>query len=215
MKLLRRLDAHALDLLYPDGAVCLLCGRVSGGEPLCPDCAGELEQSRLDKDSQTDRRRSVWQHNSPAGQLVRLLKDHAIHSAADILAKGIAETAGEIELPADTVVTSVPMPFRRYLERAIDHGRTLARCAAEQMGMPSEMLMRRQKGSTRKTQRGQNRQQRQENLKDAFEPAVSVVPPHILLVDDVMTTGATADACEKCLMDAGAEKVWVVTATRA
>ncbi len=215
MKILRWMDQKALDLLYPDGAVCLICGRVSGGEALCPDCAEELRRDQLDTEGQTDRRRSVWPYDSIAGQLVRLLKEQAVEGAARVLAAGIAGTAREMALPEDTVVTSVPMPRRRYLERAIDHGRTLAACAAEELGLRHAPLLRRRKGSTMRTQRGLSQAERLANVRDAFEPAVPAMPRHVLLVDDVSTTGATGEACERSLLSGGAERVWIITATKA
>ena len=62
---------------------------------------------------------------------------------------------------------------------------------------------------------GLTRKERRKNLKGAFEAKKSFSGMRVLLVDDVMTTGSTADECSRVLLRAGAEDVSVVTLARA
>lgn len=210
---LKRADRAMLDLVYPDGAVCLNCGRLSGGEALCPVCREELERGWLE--DETGPLPACWTYNGPAGQLVRRLKDNGVAPAADVLAEGICRRLGT-ELPQDTVVTWVPMPRRRLLDRGRDHGRTLAEAVARRLNLPAQALLRRRRGASGHTQRGLGGEQRRRNVQNAFEPAqAGEMPGSVLLVDDVRTTGATLLSCGKALRSAGVREVRMVAATSA
>ena len=211
--LLRRADRAALDLLYPRGAVCLNCGRLSGGDALCSACREELDRVRLER--QKGPVLSCWAYDGPAGKLVRQLKENGAELAAAVLAEGICQKAAAMGLPEDTVVTWVPMPRRRFLERGRDHGKALAEAVARGLGLQAALLLRRRKGSSGHTQRGLNREQRQRNVRGAFEPAAAELPRQVLLVDDVLTTGATLRACGQALREAGVEEIRMITATAA
>jgi len=64
-----------------------------------------------------------------------------------------------------------------------------------------------------RTQTGLSREQRQRNVKGAFKftGKVDLCGKNLLLVDDVLTTGATMSECARTLKSAGADKVWGVT----
>ena len=103
------------------------------------------------------------------------------------------------------------MPRRRKLVRGIDHGQRLAEEVAKRLGLRAECLLRRVKRVH--TQRGLNAQQRQENRRGVFS-AVRPIASAVIIVDAVLTTGATMRACSEALTAAGANSVFVVTATR-
>ena len=210
---LKKADRALTELLWPTGAVCLICGRLSGGEALCGDCREELDRGWLEHERGPVQ--ACWTHKGPAGTLVRLLKDRGVEQAAEVLAEGLARRAREAGLPPDAVVTWVPMPRHRRLQRGRDHGKTLAEAAAARLGLAVVPLLRRRKHSSRHTQRGLNREMRRKNVAGAFEPAAAELPPRVLLVADVRTTGATLHACGEALRRAGARQVWALTATAA
>lgn len=204
------------DAVFPRKMMCLVCGAPSHGEALCAACREKLQSAVCCDDVKPDvfieGAGSVWYHEGVPRKLVHRLKYDAIADAAEVLAAGIAQLARENSLPEAMVVTSVPMPKRRMRERGIDHGRTLAEAVARELSLPYEPLLTRAGRSH--TQRGLNRAQRLRNLTDAFTAA----PLHgesVLLIDDVFTTGATALTCARVLHEAGAARVWVLTATKA
>ncbi len=228
---LRRVDEALLNAVYPRGVVCLCCVMPSHGEPLCRDCREELDQLRLQEPlcslcghpledglcgfchgEVPGRMRSVWQHTGAARTLVHRLKHGAMADSALVMAEAMAETAQPLSLPPDTVVTWVAMPEARRRVRGIDHGRVLAEAVAARLGLPCRgLLVRREDG---KTQQGLDRQARLSNLQGRFTCEERLNVP-VLLVDDVMTTSATARVCADCLLKAGAPSVAVLTATQA
>lgn len=106
----------------------------------------------------------------------------------------------------DTIVVPVPTATKRVRQRGFDHAALTAKAYAAQEGllfMPALVRI----GQTRQV--GASKKQRHEQLQGAFR----VVSPkrikaeHILLLDDVLTTGATLEAAARVLKQAGAKTV--------
>jgi ComF family protein len=116
----------------------------------------------------------------------------------------------------DALLVPVPLHPRRLRERGFNQALLLARVLGRRRGLPvaSGALVRRR--ATR-AQPGLAAPERRRNLCDAFAVAspATVRDRHIVLVDDVLTTGATADACARVLLAAGATRVDVYTVGRA
>ena len=208
-----------LDLVYPEGAVCRACGKVSDGEILCPACRialksdGSLfrwETEELDPDLTAY---FLTPHTGIARTLVLRLKHHAEACAARPLADLMLPLPKDFSFSPDTVVTWVTMPESRRRDRMIDHGRTLAEAAARQLNLPCRQLLLRRE-TRQKNQASLNREGREANLKNAFLPMEDISFP-VLLVDDVLTTGTTARRCAEALRSGGAKEVSVLTFTRA
>lgn len=208
-----------LDLVYPEGAVCRACGKISDGEVLCPSCRTALrsdgslfrwETEELDPDLTAY---FLTPHTGIARTLVLRLKHQAEACAARPLADLLLPLPKGFAFSPDTVVTWVSMPENRRRERMIDHGRILAEAAAKQLNLPCrKLLFRRQ--TRQKNQASLSREARQKNLRNAFEPMEEITFP-VLLVDDVLTTGTTARRCAEALRAGGAEQITVLTFTRA
>lgn len=206
-----RKTANAVeDLVWPRGFQCLCCDRRSYGESLCRDCRQNLNDLRLQNEHGDVR--SAWKYADSARKLVTELKYNCSGDCAAVLAEGMADVIRQMKLPDDTVLTWVPMPKRRRRDRGIDHGQELCRCVAAAAGMEMRPLLER-KGAAR-TQRGLSKEKRLTNLKDGFLCSERIAGS-VLLVDDVLTTGATIWACVDALMSSGATRVYAVTATRA
>lgn len=153
-----------------------------------------------------------WTRYEGVGRtLVRLLKYEGVTPVAGFLAARLAAQP----LPRADLVIPVPLGARRQRERGYNQAEELARRLARRCGLPCHALLRRRRETLSQT--GLTRPQRAENVAHAFT-ALGAAPLRgrvVLLVDDVLTTGATAAACSLALRRAGARAVHVVTVTRA
>ena len=211
--------SFVLDLVWPEGAVCRACGRISDGGVLCASCRSSLysngslfrwEAVKLSSDLTAY---CLAPHAGIARSLILRLKHQAEACVVRPLADLILPVPASFSLPQDTVVTWVTMPESRRRDRMIDHGHLLAEAVADQLGFPCcQLLLRRE--TREKNQASLNRNARQENLKNAFLPKEKITGS-VLLVDDVLTTGTTARRCAQALRLGGAEQVTVLTFTRA
>jgi ComF family protein len=154
--------------------------------------------------------------------LIHLLKYRQVRPVAGVLGRMAAETIAGLEtaLPAGEIaVIAVPLHRRKLAQRGFNQSELIARAALKLLARPQRFqistgaLVRcRETGS----QIGLTRHQRRENLRGAFAVADpdQVSKRHILLVDDVLTTGTTASECARVLRRAGAGQVWVATVAR-
>lgn len=104
----------------------------------------------------------------------------------------------------------VPIHKSRYRERGYNQAALLVRSLAKYTGLPAdeEALVRIKKTTAQKTL---STKERAKNLQDAFQLSKSVVQyKRIILVDDIYTTGSTADACAGVLREGGVEQVYLL-----
>ncbi len=156
---------------------------------------------------------------------IHALKYDRLHPAARglgrMLAEAIAQLAGEA--PAEMLVVPVPLHHSKYAQRGFNQARLLAAHALGslrkthpewRLTLASSTLMRLR---ATESQAGLTFRQRRLNVRNAFtvsDPA-TVALKHVLLIDDILTTGATARAAALALTRAGAASVWVATLARA
>ena len=207
----------AKDVVWPEGAFCCACGRVSGGEGLCPSCRESLLHDGAFfawTPYEPELGLTAWSlrpHEGVPRRLVIRLKYGAEARAARLLSELLLPLPQEIVFPPDTVVTWVTMPASRRRERAIDHGRLLAEAFAEKLSLPCrQLLLRRDRRERRQV--SLSAQQREANLRGAFRPMEKITFP-VLIVDDVRTTGTTLCRCADALRDGGALQLYALTVT--
>jgi ComF family protein len=132
--------------------------------------------------------------------------------------RGLAQPLGGLladALPRDRqfdLVTAVPLHWRRQWQRGFNQSELLAKAMARARGIPAMKVLRR--GSATRAQAGLSNAQRRENVTGAFRARRRVNGMRVLLIDDVMTTGATAGACARALKKAGAKSVSLLTLAR-
>jgi len=158
-------------------------------------------------------------------ETIHALKYDRLQPAARGLGQMLAEAIAQLaaEAPAAMLVVPVPLHRSKYAERGFNQARLLAGHALDslrkthpewRLTLASRTLMRLRATAS---QAGLTPRQRRLNVRAAFsvsDPA-AVDAKHILLVDDILTTGATARAAALALRKAGAASVWVATLARA
>ena len=130
----------------------------------------------------------------------------------DLLEQGLDDERLEGEV-FDAVVPVPLHPLRRR-EREFNQAEILGRELARRRGWPCSDVLQRTRYTV--TQTHFDRRRRMPNLRDAFtiRQNVAVQGKHLLLVDDVLTTGSTLDECSRVLLEAGAQSVRALTVAR-
>jgi ComF family protein len=111
-------------------------------------------------------------------------------------------------------IIPVPLHWRKRWERGFNQSELLARFLGNSRGIPVWNALRRKRATT--TQASLASAGRRRNVAGAFEviPSPKIAGARLILVDDVMTTGATASACAAVLKRAGARSVSLFTVAR-
>jgi ComF family protein len=231
---LRLLGSALLDFVYPPA--CAACGISldEAGELLCPGCwtaiteGADTAHGRCDRcgcpatapgagcdncvgwEVAFERAVVLGRFAGPLQQAVHALKFSGQRSLGRALGGCLAAHLGA-ELAAVDLLVPVPLHPARQRERGFNQSALIAAGLGEELARPvaGDLVVR----------RVQTRQQalldaaaRRENLREAFTCPGPVPGDRCLcLVDDVLTTGATLDACARALRQAGARTVWAAT----
>jgi ComF family protein len=153
--------------------------------------------------------RSAFRFTGPARSAIHRLKFGGLRSIAEALASAMFALG-----PPDVdAVTWVPLAKARLGARGFDQAKALAVPLARSMRTPATALLARSDAAGPQAQRAGP--DRRTALAGSFSAAArATIAPRVLLVDDVMTTGATAIACARVLKEAGAREVYLMTAAR-
>ncbi|RON94498.1 amidophosphoribosyltransferase [Pseudomonas fluorescens] len=159
-----------------------------------------------------------WQYGFPVDSLITRFKHNAKwpfgHLLADVLGQYLQHRFDE-GLPRPDALLPVPLANKRLRQRGFNQAAMLARWLSESLDLPcEETVLRRVKDTD--AQQSLDAKSRKRNLRNAFDlmPDAQVKNRHLALVDDVLTTGATAQALARLLMNAGAARVDVYCLAR-
>ncbi|MEA1909640.1 MAG: ComF family protein [Patescibacteria group bacterium] len=183
-------------------SICFGCGRLTEDFKICKRCRYKFKFSRCFVGC-------VWRegilrkilHKYKYGR-VRVLS----YDLGDILINIIKSYSCE-----DLIITSVPLHFKKRWQRGFNHSALLASVVTQKIsGTYIENLLIKTKPT--KAQVGLSRKDRLKNLQNSFEVnlrhASAIQGRTILIIDDVITTGATINACADALKRLGAKEVW-------
>jgi ComF family protein len=154
--------------------------------------------------------------SGPVRGLLHVLKYAGELRAVEPLADALAERWRQAGAGGDTIV-HVPVHRERRRERGYDQAERLARRTSQLLGLPHLAALERGRATTAQYRLG--RSSRAANVAGAFRLADGIPPRAVaghwlVLVDDVVTTGATLAACAATLLDAGAIGVSAITVAR-
>ncbi len=239
MRILRRAGEALLSLFFPPH--CASCSAETGaGEHLCPTCAEGVQRieapfcRRCSQPFEGDITGEFTCSNcgdrefhfdcAVARHLARDVVREFIHSfkyerqyhLRHQLAAWAAAGLDDERIRAQPFDALVPVPLHpaRKREREFNQAEVIAELLARRAGVPVRNAIVRTRYTT--TQTRLDRRERMENLRGAFRvrhPA-AVLDRHLILVDDVFTTGSTVEECARVLRDAGAASVRALTVAR-
>jgi ComF family protein len=212
---------------------CALCGCRSGDLLVCSECAGALPRlvhacarCAIPLASEAtfcgacvkpvryafDDALAVFEYRFPVDRLVQRFKYAGDLALGRWLAENLAAAAATCARP--DLVVATPLAGRSLRRRGFNQALVLARHVSASLALPCEIDAVSKMRETPK-QEGLDRRQRAENLRDAFRSDLQLSGEHVALVDDVVTTGATANALARVLRESGAGRVsvWAVART--
>lgn len=182
------------------------------GEALCRRCRGLLHRLAAEPVWLSGVR--VWApvaYSGPARELVGALKFRGAARVADAMAAQIAANA-PAELLAGVTLVPVPLHPRRLRSRGFNQAGSIAAALAGRTGVELADCLARTGPPV--TQVGRHRAERRAGPAGAIELRRGGAPERVLIVDDVVTTGATLAACRATLAAAGAVEVAAVVFAR-
>lgn len=179
--------------LKPRQASCFYCNRYGNGRT-CPSCRPKTSLDGL---------QVAYYFEPPLDEIVYQLKYFGNRSVASLFAETMARKLPQL---SNHILSYVPITGTRLRARSYNQAELLARSVGEHLLIrPSKALIR----TTAHEQIGQNRTQRFSSVYGNFVALGSRVSGrNVILVDDVVTTGATLNECARVLKLAGARRVW-------
>ena len=188
--------------------------------PACPRCARAYEHPDTHGECGAcqkappafSRSIALYRYAPPVDHFIRELKFRQQLGLARLLGEHLTERVVLERARPDRIIP-VPLHPARLRERGYNQALEIARPVARTLGVPLDFLaMQRVRATVPQT--GMALAARRKNVRNAFrlrEPRL-LKGLHVAVVDDVMTTGSTAEAAAQCLLAAGAEKIeiWVV-----
>lgn len=235
MKLSNSPLADLANLILPPA--CLVCGNkldeqkqvlcencearlIMLGSNVCTVCGGEMGDDGCDicreEKFAFDKARSVFKFSGPVKDLIHILKYDGYVSPAGYFALPLAELIESDPTMQDAdYICAVPLHKVRKRERGYNQSELVAIGVSALTGLPCESPVERKVYTNSQTLL--SKAHRVKNLFQAFvvKDASLVEGKHIIIVDDVFTTGSTLNEMAKTLRSAGAKKITAITAARA
>ncbi|MCG0275600.1 MAG: ComF family protein [Thermosediminibacteraceae bacterium] len=234
---LKKITDLFLDALFPERPFCVLCGaRLSKGvhllcgecrdklepvsPPLCMKCGRPLDRENTvctDCDGKNHyfiEARAFGVYRGVLKEIIHLYKYRRERRLSELIGLKMTETLQRQNWPSFDYLVAVPLHPERERERGFNQSLLLARVISGRTGIPVFRGLLR----TRPTEHQSllEKPQREANVAGAFtvKDGSKIRGKTLLLIDDVYTTGSTAGECSKILLEAGAARVYVLTAAR-
>ena len=202
---------------------CVLCGEMlpaagTGKAMVCPACAAEVRQTyrcteAIRMPGATDTAAALYYAGKVKQAMQRFKFQHKQHYADWFAAQMLPLLADRLNAWQPDLVTFMPIGWLRRRERGYNQAELLAKAVAEPLGLPCRATLRK-RAFTPKQSAQKDVAARQKNAERALLPRenAEVHGKSVVLIDDIITTGATAAAAVKLLREMGAVRVYVLAA---
>lgn len=197
------------------GLLCDNCWeKLKSAEPECYKCHKQNRNSKTCKECyKTSYISNVWVRSNyvfTPKDLIHTLKFKRAYEAHKIIAKAMAESLGKLN--PKTEIVPITTSNSRKRERGYDQSELIAKELSRKLNLPYRRYLLRL-GNTR--QLGAGRSKRLMQLNNSYYVPYNIKGKHILIIDDVLTTGATLESAAKALKKAGAKKIKAAIFARA
>lgn len=205
-----KLYHYIMNLLFPPR--CVLCGRLleAAELDLCRDCREEAPEFRGRKSGPQflDSFAAVWYYEGNVRKSLLRFKFHGARNLARGYGRMLAMTVAREYPEGFDVLTWIPVSPMRRLRRSYDQVELIARAVGKELGMKPVPLLRKVRHNP--AQSGlHDAEARRKNVQGVYRirTGASIEGRRILLLDDILTTGATAGEAARVLREAGAKEV--------
>lgn len=207
-----------LDLVFP--RKCIFCGKVIKRNDICNECREKLPYTKGDEITQKLPYVSacvspLFYENEVREAFLRYKFSNEQAYAAKF-GRFMADCVkNNLDYEGIDVISCVPLSKKRFRKRGYNQSRLLAKEISERLGIPEEELLRKIKDNPAQS-KTKSSKERLINVAGVYsmQKGADVERKTVLLVDDIVTTGATIAECARILRRAGAERVFAVTYAR-
>lgn len=226
------LPSHCLlcDLPSKQSLICTFCyNAILAERPCCLHCGSGLTQSQnfcgecLKHPFYFQQLHAIANYESPFPELIKQLKYNNQLLYADLLglllASSIKQRYTEQQLQEIDFLLPVPLHIKKHRKRGFNQAQLISDALIKHLPLPTIADSPLIRNKFTHAQEDLNRKQRTLNLKQAFslneQSSISLKGKYIVLVDDVVTTGATINSLCQCLLDAEVSRidVWCISRT--
>ncbi len=221
---------NLLDILFPKR--CVGCGRIgtyfcekcrgriryiAANEAICPMCGHSAIDGATHPGCRTryglDGLTSFFRYDGPIRKAVQSVKYRLI---TDLVTEFVSLVPQSSVVDTSAADYFLPMPLHasRLKSRGFNQAEVLGTAFAARLHIPVALDILRRVRATAPQVAMKTREDRLNNMKHVFQAARTIQNDHILLFDDVFTTGATMRAAANALKRAGAKYIWAVTMAR-
>lgn len=224
--MLQNAKDYLLEMFFPSH--CVLCNKIGGllcincknklifvKQQTCPVCNKVSEKGKVcasckNKNSLTGVVSCLYFKDENVKDILHPYKYEGMFSLSKILSNMLIEAIDKEKIKFN-LVAFVPAVKNRESKRGYNQSRILAEEIANHYNLPIIFALKKKSGI--KTQVGLAKKDRLINLKNAFyiDEGISLLGRSVLIIDDVVTTGATLSECAKVLKGVGAREVWAAT----
>ena len=201
-----------LELLFP--TKCAFCHRLTEGreQRVCPPYArGAAAEQKLPHIVKCV---SPFYYEGDVRQSLLRYKFGGVRAYCDIYAEFLVKTIDERAVSCD-IITWVPLSAKRLRKRGYDQARLIAEETAKRMGVECAQLLTKTRNIRAQSLTG-GAAERKRNVSGVYSPcdAELIKGRHVLIIDDIVTTGATLAECAGVLTKCGAASVTAATLAR-